>query len=69
MMHPLLSLRLYCQPRAAAPLPRRRERERHPVRDFVMRSVSGLYRRWGSGLGFIVGLALALWLWLPSSFR
>jgi hypothetical protein len=38
------------------------------VRDYLMRRVSRLYRRWGSGFGFLLGLAIALWVWLPDYF-
>jgi hypothetical protein len=69
MIHPLLTPRLYCQTHNQAPLPRRRERRSRPLRDFLLRQVSRFYRRWGSGLGFVLGLAIAWWLWLPSVLR
>lgn len=65
MIHPLLTPRLYCQTRNQPPLPRLQQRGRHPVRDFLVRSALRLYRRWGTGLGFILGLAIACRLWLP----
>jgi hypothetical protein len=66
MIHPLLTPRLYCQTQNQAPLPRRRERKARPLRDFLLRQASRFYRRWGAGLGFILGLAIAWWLWLPN---
>jgi hypothetical protein len=68
MIHPLLTPRLYCQTHNQPPLPPLQERGRHPVRAFLLRSTLRFYRRWGAGLGFILGLAIACWLWLPDLF-
>ena len=68
VIHPLLTPRLFCQTNHQAPLPRRTAHNPHPVRDYLMRRVSRLYRRWGSGFGFLLGLAIALWVWLPDYF-
>ena len=68
MIHPLLTPRLYCRTDGQLPLSPRRAHKRRPLRDYFWRQVSRLYRRWGAGLGFIVGLAIAYWLWLPGVF-
>jgi len=69
MIHPLLMPRLFCQTHGQKPLPRRGEHDTHPLRELLAHHAWRLYRRWGSAVGFVLGLAIALWLWLPSDFR
>jgi hypothetical protein len=69
VLHPLLTPRLFCQTSHQSPLPRRTVRNPHPVREFLMREVSRHYLRWGSAFGFLLGLAIALWIWLPNDIR
>ncbi|MCP4038119.1 MAG: hypothetical protein GY944_11030 [bacterium] len=68
MMHPLLSPRLFAQSdrRPLAPL---RPSEPRPVRDFLLRTGGRFYHRFGPALGFLLGLALALWTLLPETVR
>ncbi len=68
MMHPLLTPRLYCQTHNQMRLPPLKRREPQPVRDFLRRRTLHFYRQWGTGLGFILGLAISLWIWLPDFF-
>ena len=68
MLHPLLTPRLYCQTHNQTRLPPMRRREPQLVRDFLRHRAMQFYRRWGVGLGFILGLAISLWSWLPGFF-
>jgi hypothetical protein len=68
MLHPLLTLRLYCQTHDQRRLPPLKGREPQPLRDFLRWRALHFYRRWGTGLGFILGLAISLWIWLPDFF-
>ena len=69
MLHPMLSPRLYCQTRGQLPLRPLRPREAHLVRDYLLRSVWRFYERSGAGLGLVLGLAIAFWIWLPAILR
>lgn len=66
MIHPLLTPRLFSRPQNKPPfLPTQREDTSALARH--MKSVAKrAYLHWGPGTGFILGLAMAFWLWLPS---
>ena len=68
MMHPLLSPRLYAQSESP-PLPPLRTRPHRPVRAWMKRRATALYLRFGTPAGFVLGVALAWWIFVPEAFR
>jgi hypothetical protein len=67
MMHPLLTPRLYCQTHNQKRLPPLERREPRLMQDFLRHHAACFYRKWGKGLGLILGLWISLWLWLPDA--
>jgi len=68
-MHPLLQPRLYAQTETPPLPPLRRARPHRPVRGWLGRTALGAYLRFGAPTGFVLGLALAWWLFAPDAPR
>lgn len=66
MIHPHFTLRLFVQRRNQEPLRPHTPRERGPIADYVARSTLNLYLAVGKPVGFVAGLVIAYWLFVPT---
>ena len=66
MIHPLLTPRLFSRPQNEPPLPPTQSEDMSALARQMGSAAKRAYLRWGPGTGFILGLAIAFWLWVPN---